>query len=118
MDFIGEGQAMEEGKNAALWRPAIDQVGGEFAGCADGAPGIVAAGCGTQPADFECVLQAVVGGEFFSARALRLHIGDEQNDLVTELSERLTDFHDLNAVGVGRRDARHGDGEDFHFYLV
>ena len=51
------------------------------------------------------------------AGALRLHIRHKQNDLVTELSECLTDLHNLNAVGVWRRDARHGDGEDFHLRL-
>jgi len=31
-----------------------------------------------------------------------------------KLCEGLADFHYLNAVGIWRGDARHGDGEDFH----
>ena len=118
MQLEDDGEAMEQGENGALGRPAIDEIGGEFAGFAEGAPGEGAAGCGGQPADFEGFFQPIIGGEFLVAGTLRLHIGDKQNDLVTELCECLTDFHDLNAVGVWRRDARHGDSEDFHFYIA
>ena len=55
MEFEDGGEAMEQGKDGALGRPAIDEIGVFFAGFAESAPGVATARCGRQPADIEGV---------------------------------------------------------------
>ena len=116
MEFEDDGQTMQQGEDAALRRPSVDEVGVVFARGTDGAPGEGAAGGGFQPADFEGLFQPVEGFQVVAAAAPRRHIGDEESHVVPKPGEGLRDFHHLYAVGVRRRDARHGDGEDFHVY--